>query len=128
MGLAKRPDLVGNFIRTQAGCCWRIAAVNEGTNIHYETTTNGLGEYQVANLPPNSYRIEIEKAGFKKLTKPDVILHVQDALDIDFEVPLGAGSETVTVEGGAPLVRATIGAAEVEACAEYDDLRALGSG
>jgi hypothetical protein len=86
-----------------------IAAINEGTNVRYETTTDGLGEYYLTNLPPNSYRIEIEKAGFKKLIKPDVILHVQDALDIDFEMALGAGSETVTVEAGAPLVNTESG-------------------
>ena len=33
-----------------------------------------------------------------------MILHVQDALEIDFEMTLGAASETVTVEAGAPLV------------------------
>ena len=46
----------------------------------------------------------MEKPGFKKLIKPDVILHVQDALDIDFEMPVGAASESVTVEGDAPLL------------------------
>src|SRR6185369_4883110 len=82
----------------------RVTAVSAGTNIRYEATTNRSGEYYLTNLPPNSYRIEIEKAGFKKLIKPDVILHVQDALEIDFEMTLGDVSETVTVEGGSPLV------------------------
>src|SRR5216684_3275666 len=82
----------------------KIAAISAGTNVHYETTTNASGEYYLANLPPSPYRIEIEKPGFKKLIKPDVVLHVQDALEIDFEMTLGAASETVTVQGGAPLV------------------------
>ena len=62
------------------------------------------GEYYLLNLPPGPYRLEIEKPGFKKVTKPDVILHVQDVLAIDFELTLGSASETITVEGGAPLV------------------------
>jgi hypothetical protein len=82
----------------------KIAAVSAGTNIRYETTTNALGEYHLANLPPGTYRIEVEKTGFKRLVKADVILHVQDALEIDFEMTLGAASDTVTVEAGAPLV------------------------
>jgi hypothetical protein len=82
----------------------KIAAISAGTNVHYETTTNAAGEYYLANLPPSPYRMEIEKPGFKKLIKPDVVLHVQDALEIDFEMTLGAASETVTVEAGAPLV------------------------
>ncbi|HEX5085910.1 MAG TPA: TonB-dependent receptor [Blastocatellia bacterium] len=81
----------------------KIAAISADTNVRYETTTNGSGEYHLTNLAPSLYRIEIEKPGFKKLIKPDVILHVQDALKIDFEMALGSISEIVTVEGGAPL-------------------------
>ena len=87
----------------------KIAAISGGTNVRYETTTNGSGEYYLANLPPSPYRLEIEKTGFKKLIKPDVILHVQDALEIDFEMTLGHASETVTVEAGAPLVNTESG-------------------
>src|SRR6185436_6145553 len=40
----------------------------------------------------------------KKLLKPEVILHVQDTLEINFELTLGSVSETVMVKAGAPLV------------------------
>ena len=87
----------------------RIIAVSLRTNARYETNTNGSGEYYLANLPPDSYSIEIEKPGFKKLIKPNVVLHVQDALKIDFEMALGDVSETVTVESGAPLLNTESG-------------------
>ena len=38
--------------------------------------------------------------------KPDVALHVQDALEIDLEMALSDTSETITVKAGAPLVNA----------------------
>ncbi|HEY0728370.1 MAG TPA: carboxypeptidase regulatory-like domain-containing protein, partial [Pyrinomonadaceae bacterium] len=82
----------------------QVAAISTGTNIRYEDTTNDSGEYHLANLPPASYRLEIQKPGFKTLIKPDVILHVQDALRIDLQMTLGDVSETVMVESGAPLV------------------------
>ena len=82
----------------------KVAAINAGTNVRAETTTNGSGEYYFANLAPVVYRIEIEKPGFKRLVKPDLILHVQDALKLDFDMTLGDVSETVTVEAGAPLM------------------------
>jgi Carboxypeptidase regulatory-like domain/TonB dependent receptor len=82
----------------------RVAAINTSTSSRYEAPSDASGEYVLANLPPGGYRIEVEKSGFKKLVKPDVILHVQDALEIDFQMTVGANSETVTVEGGAPLV------------------------
>src|SRR5208282_1973578 len=58
----------------------KVAAISAGTNVRYEVATNGSGEYYLTNLPPGSYRLEIEKTGFKKVIKPDVILHIQDAL------------------------------------------------
>ena len=82
----------------------KVAVISAGTNMRAETTTNGSGEYYLANLPPGVYRIEIEKEGFKRLLKPNVILHVQDALKVDVEMTLGDVSETVTVEAGVPLV------------------------
>lgn len=82
----------------------KVAAVSEGTNVRYETTTNTSGEYYLTNLPPGTYRLEIEKTGFKKLIKPDVILHVQDAPAIDLQMTLGTASDTVTVEAGTPLM------------------------
>ena len=82
----------------------QVDAVSLSTDVRYVTTTNASGEYALANLPPGPYRLEIAKPGFKKLVKPDVILHVQDALEINLELSVGSASEIVTVEGGAPLV------------------------
>jgi hypothetical protein len=87
----------------------KVAALSDGKNIRTTTETNGSGEYSLQNLPPDTYRIEVEKEGFKKLIKPDVVLHVQDSLEIDFEMTIGATSDTITVEGGAPLVNTESG-------------------
>jgi Carboxypeptidase regulatory-like domain/TonB dependent receptor len=82
----------------------KVDAVSSGTSFRYGAVTNDSGEYYLTNLPPGSYRIEIERAGFKKLIKPDVALHVQDAIELNFELTIGSTSETITVEAGAPLV------------------------
>jgi hypothetical protein len=78
----------------------KMVAINTNTNFHYESATNNSGEYYLTNLPPGVYRLEIEKSGFKKLIKPDVNLHVQDALQIDFDMTVGSASESITVEAG----------------------------
>jgi hypothetical protein len=81
-----------------------ILVVNDLTGVQYATKTNGDGLYVLSNLPPGPYRLQVSKIGFKALIKPDIVLNVQDALAINFTLPIGAASETVTVEGGAPLV------------------------
>jgi hypothetical protein len=43
--------------------------------------------------------------GFKAAIKPNVVLHVQDAVEINFELAVGSPSQSITVEGGEPLVQ-----------------------
>jgi hypothetical protein len=84
-----------------------IIVVNDLTRVQYETKTNGDGIYEVPNLQPGPYRIQVSKSGFKTLIKPDVILNVQNAVTINFKLPIGAASVVVTVEGGAPMMNTT---------------------
>ena len=81
-----------------------ILVVNDVTGVRYTTKTNEEGIYVLPNLPPGPYRLEVAKTGFKTLIKPDIVLNVQDALSINFTLPVGAVFETMTIEGGAPLV------------------------
>jgi Carboxypeptidase regulatory-like domain/TonB dependent receptor-like, beta-barrel len=87
-----------------------VLIVSDTTGVQYAGRTNGEGIYVVPNVPPGPYRIQVSKSGFKTLIKPDVILNVQDALAINFTLPIGAISEVVTVQGGSPLVNTESGA------------------
>src|ERR1700674_2649064 len=78
-----------------------VFVINSGTGIHYQGLTNETGTYYVTDLPPGRYRIEVEKLGFKAVIQSGVVLHVQDALQVNFEMMLGSASESVTVEGEA---------------------------
>ncbi len=86
-----------------------VTVVNDATRVQSNTKTNSDGVYVLPNLPAGSYRLQVAKLGFKTLIKPDIILNVQDALAINFTLPVGSVSETVTVEGGAPLINTTSG-------------------
>jgi hypothetical protein len=86
-----------------------VIAVNDVTNVRYTTKTNNEGVYVLPNLPPGPYRIQVSRVGFKTIVKPDIIVNVQDALSINFTLPIGATLETVTVQGGAPTVNTTDG-------------------
>ena len=76
-----------------------VRVINTGTGILYHGLTNVQGTYYVSDLPPGRYRIEIEKLGFIAVIESGVILHVQDALEVNFEMMPGSASESVTVEG-----------------------------
>ncbi len=89
-----------------------VIVVNDATRVQVSGKTNSEGIYVVSNLPPGSYRVQVAKVGFKTIIKPDIVINIQDALAINFALPLGALSEIVTIQGGAPLVNtesATVG-------------------
>src|SRR5262244_315943 len=81
-----------------------VLVVNDATRVQYAGVSNSEGIYVIPNLPPGNYRVQVSKVGFKTIIKPDIVINVQDALAINFALPLGAVSEVVTIQGGAPLV------------------------
>lgn len=84
-----------------------ILVINDATGVQYFGKTNDDGIYVVPNLPPGAYRLQVSKRGFKTLIKPDIVLNIQDALSINFTLPVGAVFEIVTVEGGASMINTT---------------------
>jgi hypothetical protein len=82
----------------------QVLIINEATAVQYPGKANGEGYYVVPNIPPGTYRIQVSNSGFKTIIKPDIVIHVEDALAINFSLPIGAASEIVTVQGGAPLI------------------------
>jgi hypothetical protein len=81
-----------------------VLIINNATGVEYPGKANSEGYYVVPNIPPGTYRIQVSNSGFKTIIKPDIVVHVEDALAINFTLPIGAASEIVTVQGGAPLI------------------------
>jgi hypothetical protein len=74
-----------------------VAVINTSTNVRYEGKTNNTGSYVVPGLPPGPYRLEVEKAGFKTIVETGVVLHVQDTVELNYEMALGTSSESITI-------------------------------
>jgi hypothetical protein len=83
----------------------RCTITNIDTNVSITTTTNEDGIYVIADLRPATYKLTIQKEGFRTVIQPSVQLYVQDAVDENFRLALGPASETVTILGVAPLLQ-----------------------
>lgn len=81
-----------------------IEILNEATGVQYSGNTNDAGIYTVSILPPGQYRVQVSKDGFKTLIKPGIILNVQSAIALNFTLPVGAASESVTVTAGSSFI------------------------
>lgn len=90
----------------------QVAITNVDTGVRREAATNDSGYYLLPLLPPGNYQININKQGFKPLTRSGVRLDVGQAARMDFTLEIGSSAETVQVTGEAPLVSlsdATVG-------------------
>jgi hypothetical protein len=84
-----------------------IDIANDATGVVYTTKTNSSGIYYLSILPPGHYHVQVSKIGFKTLIKPDVVLNVQSALSLNFSLPVGATSESVTVDAASSIINTT---------------------
>ena len=85
----------------------QIKVTSYDKGVSYAGETNSDGIYHIPVLPPGLYRMDVSKVGFRVIIKPDVVLNVQDVRVVNFTLQLGSVQESVTVEGGAPLVNTT---------------------
>jgi hypothetical protein len=95
-------DAAGNFITGAS-----VVIANDETGVLYSVRSNSSGMYFVPILPPGHYHLQISKQGFKTIIKPDVVLNVQSAVALNFVLPIGSTSESITVEAGSSLLNTT---------------------
>jgi len=80
-----------------------VTAVCPATNLTRSVTTDAHGSYSLPELPICNYKVTTELQGFKAVTR-EVQVAVNALSKADFELEVGAQSETITVEGVSPLI------------------------
>ncbi len=85
-----------------AGAHVKLVDIDRDTST--SAITNGSGLYTFQSVRPGRYRMEVTAVGFKIINVTGMTVNVQDHLEQNFKLAVGSISESVTVEGGAPLV------------------------
>src|SRR6266853_1399118 len=86
-----------------------ITITHVETGQAYHLTSNGDGQYVAPDLPIGHYNIKVEATGFKTAEQKGVVLQVGDRTRLDFQMPVGGASETVTVEANEVRVQTESG-------------------
>jgi hypothetical protein len=84
----------------------QVTLTNIQTDDTRLATTNQSGFYQFVNVPPGSYRISVQKQGFKQLIREPIELQVASTIQIDLAVQIGSENQNVLVTTGTPLIQA----------------------
>lgn len=87
------------------GATVRITNLAMGTTISLKSNDDGF--YQAPYLIPGSYQIVVEAGGFKRYVRDGTVLQINDNLQIDIELEVGAVGQSVTVTSDAPLLNTT---------------------
>ena len=82
-----------------------VRATNTATGQVRETTTSGLGTYNLPALPAGMYDVAVSKNGFKSYESKGVSIAIDRVLRVDASLAVGATSETVQVTGEAPILQ-----------------------
>jgi hypothetical protein len=73
-------------------------------NLARAVSTNEAGLAEVPLLPPGSYDIAITVAGFEKLVRRGIVVHVGDIVNLPLTLTPGSATEQITVVGETPLL------------------------
>jgi Carboxypeptidase regulatory-like domain len=83
----------------------KVGLTNTATGERRATTSGADGNYQFVNLIPGLYRVDVENAGFKHLTRDSIEVQVQATVRVDGVMQLGDVGQTVEVGAQIPLLQ-----------------------
>jgi hypothetical protein len=101
----------------------KIGVVQVETGAKFETVSGADGLYTIPFLPPASYKVSAEAAGFKKYERAGVALEANGRVSLDIEMSVGQMTETISVTAEAPmLTTATASAGQVINTRQIDNM------
>src|SRR6202453_2150881 len=104
--LAQNAELSG-LITDPAGLAVpgaRVVVQSADTSATRTVSSNKQGEYSVPALRPGPYNLTIEANGFKTIHQTGVAVEVDQRAQLDFALTIGSNTESITVQGSAPLL------------------------
>lgn len=81
-----------------------VTVTNPATNAQRVVTSNEAGIFDLPSLPPGTYNMRVEKAGFSTQVRNNIELQVSQVARMDVALQVGNVTETVEVTGGAPVL------------------------
>jgi hypothetical protein len=82
-----------------------LTVIHRDTNAGTKATATATGEYNVPNLTPGVYRVEITASGFKRFVQQNVVVAASTTVRLDAQLQLGQVSEQVEVTATAAAIQ-----------------------
>lgn len=82
-----------------------VTAINVGTGVRTSTKTAEAGNFNIPQLPPGNYTVEVEQPGFKKAIQENLTVEVGAVAALNLRLEVGQATESVTVAAAAPQLK-----------------------
>jgi hypothetical protein len=81
-----------------------VKVTNTAMNTSVQAKSNDDGVFHALYLLPGTYQLVVELSGFKKYVRDGIVLRVNDTLELNVELEVGAVDQSVTITADAPLL------------------------
>ena len=82
----------------------KVTVTNPATRLQRTAMTNDGGQFVVLLLPPSTYDLTLERAGFMTAAVNDIVLNVNDDRSLRIQMKVGDVNETVNITDETPLL------------------------
>ena len=82
----------------------QVTMTETDKDVAHTTTTDIHGQYVLPNLPVGPYRLEVKASGFKDFLETGIVLVVNNNIEINVSMQIGALAEKVEVNASTSLV------------------------
>src|SRR5205809_1353169 len=110
-GGALAQTFYGSFVGLVVDACGSavpettVTLTNSATSERRAGTTGADGGYRFVNLVPGNYRLEVERTGFRRYVRDQIVVNVEAAVRIDVTMEVGDVTQSVEVTSETPLIQ-----------------------
>ncbi len=83
----------------------KVEALNTGTGVGSQTTTDDRGVYRFVNIQTGVYRITVGAASFKTIVESNVIVNANEVRRVDFPMQIAVTNEKIEVSAAAAVLQ-----------------------
>ncbi len=85
----------------------KVVATNTATNVKFEASVNGAGQYRINDVPVGRYDVAVTAPGFAPRTMSGVQADLNHTADVNVSLVVGSVSTTVEVTEAPALIEST---------------------
>jgi hypothetical protein len=99
----ERPGELAGLIQDTSGgalVAASVTIVDQNSGIRRVGRTDGEGAYAIPALPSGDYKVTVRKSGFQTMIRWNVKIEPDQAMRLDFVMPVGSIQQVINIESG----------------------------